>query len=109
MRYISTRGEAAELSFADALLTGLARDGGLYMPKSWPTMSHEALRQLAGEPYAEVAARVLGAFAGDALASGELAALTRAAYGRFAHPAITPLQQIDHGQRNRDVPGPGRH
>jgi len=97
VRYISTRGEAAELSFADALLTGLARDGGLYMPKSWPTMSHEALRQLAGEPYAEVAARVLGAFAGDALASGELAALTRAAYGRFAHPAITPLQQIDHG------------
>jgi threonine synthase len=97
VRYISTRGEAAELSFAEALLAGLARDGGLYMPKIWPKLSQGALRRLAGKPFAEVAATVLGAFAGDTLSDGELAALTQTAYARFTHPAVTPLKQIDRG------------
>jgi threonine synthase len=97
VRYISTRGEAAELSFADTLLTGLARDGGLYMPNSWPELTPEALRRLAGEPFAAVAAHILSAFAGEELPVEELAGLTAQAYAHFAHPAVTPLQQIDHG------------
>ncbi len=51
MRYISTRGEAPVLNFPDALLAGLARDGGLYVPETWPTLSPEAIGALSGQPY----------------------------------------------------------
>ena len=95
MRYISTRGEAAELSFAEVLIAGLARDGGLYVPKHWPRLTPEAIGGFAGKPFSEVAAAVLTAFAGDAFADGALTALTREAYACFAHPAVTPLIQID--------------
>ena len=95
MRYISTRGEAAELSFAETLIAGLARDGGLYVPKCWPRLTPEAIAGLAGKPFWEVAAAVLTPFAGGTITDGELAALTREAYAHFAHPAVTPLIQID--------------
>jgi threonine synthase len=95
VRYISTRGEAAALSFAEVLLAGLARDGGLYMPKGWPELSPEALLRLTGASFAEVAAAVLEPFAGDSFSAGELLALAQAAYGRFSHPAVAPLTQID--------------
>ena len=48
MHYVSTRGEAPELGFEDALLAGLARDGGLYMPKSWPRLEPKAIAAQAG-------------------------------------------------------------
>ena len=95
MRYVSTRGEAPELGFEDALLAGLARDGGLYVPKTWPRLSPEAIAAFAGKPFAEVAASVLEPFAGGAIPRGELLALARDAYARFGHPAVTPLVQID--------------
>ena len=94
MRYISTRGEAPELGFDDALLTGLARDGGLYVPKAWPRLAPETIAAFAGKPFAEVAASILGLFAGDAIPRGELLAITRDAYARFGHPAVTPLVQV---------------
>ena len=49
MRYISTRGDAPVLSFEEAMLTGLARDGGLYLPETWPTMSEAEIADLAGK------------------------------------------------------------
>jgi threonine synthase len=94
LRYISTRGEAPELGFDDALLTGLARDGGLYVPKAWPQFAPGAIADFAGKPFHEVAATVLDAFAGGAIPRPELLAITNAAYARFGHPAVTPLTQL---------------
>jgi threonine synthase len=95
VHYISTRGEAPELGFEEVLLAGLARDGGLYMPKSWPQLSPAAIMGLAGKPYAELATSVMEPFLGDALTRGDLLAMARDSYARFGHPAVTPLVQID--------------
>ena len=65
MRYVSTRGEAASLGFCDALLAGLARDGGLYVPKVWPSFSASELKSMRGLPYADLAIKVLSPFIGD--------------------------------------------
>jgi threonine synthase len=94
LRYVSTRGEAPELSFEDALLAGLARDGGLYVPKAWPQLTPATIADFAGKPFPEVAASVLELFA-DGIPRQELLALIADAYARFDHPAIAPLVQID--------------
>ena len=96
MRYISTRGSAPTLSFEEVTLTGLASDGGLYLPEEWPSFSADEIRAFRGLPYAEVAARVMYPFVGDSLTFEELRALTDKAYGRFAHAAVVPLAQLDH-------------
>jgi threonine synthase len=95
VRYISTRGEAPTLGFEDALLAGLARDGGLYMPETWPQLTPEQIADFARAPFADIAATVLGLFAGDAIPRPDLIAITREAYARFRHAAVTPLVQID--------------
>ena len=95
LRYVSTRGEAPELSFEDALLAGLARDGGLYVPKAWPQISPDTIAGFAGKPFAEVAVALLEPFTGGSIPRAELIALARDAYARFGHPAVTPLVQID--------------
>ena len=94
MRYVSTRGEAPALGFAEAMLTGLARDGGLYVPAAWPRLDAEAIAGFAGRPYAEVAVEIIRPFIGDAVAEGDLARMAREAYGRFRHPAVAPLVQF---------------
>ena len=98
MRYHSTRGGAPALDFAQVTLAGLAPDGGLYVPDSWPRWSADEIGALAGLTYAETAARVLAPFVADAIAPPELLALCEQAYGRFAHAAVTPLVQLDHDQ-----------
>lgn len=98
MRYISTRGAAPALNFRDVTLTGLAADGGLYLPGAWPVMDREAITALAGLDYVETAVRVMAPFVGDSLDEDALRGLCRAAYGRFAHAAVTPLVQLDHDQ-----------
>jgi threonine synthase len=95
MQYISTRGQAPEKNFAGVLRAGLAEDGGLYVPESWPVFSAAELRALRGLPYAELAARVISPFAGDAIAFAELQKLCRRAYAMFTHPAVVPLVQLD--------------
>ncbi|MFG1384072.1 threonine synthase [Xanthobacter versatilis] len=94
MRYVSTRGEAPVLSFSDALLAGLARDGGLYLPEAWPTLSRDEIAALAGKPYAAVAKAVIGPFVGDALPPRALDLMIDDAYAGFRHPAVAPLTQI---------------
>ncbi|MER2605640.1 MAG: threonine synthase [Siculibacillus sp.] len=94
MRYVSTRGEAPSLGFSDVLLAGLARDGGLYVPESWPVMTADEIADLAGKPYPEVAFRVISRFTGDDLAPAELRAMIDGAYASFRHPAVTPLTQL---------------
>ncbi|ABC62644.1 threonine synthase [Erythrobacter litoralis] len=96
MRYISTRGSAPTLSFEEVTLTGLASDGGLYLPQGWPSFSADDIRAMRGQPYAEIAARVMAPFVGDSLSFEELRGLTEEAYGRFSHAAVVPLVQLDH-------------
>ena len=94
MRYVSTRGEAAPLDFVEVMLAGLARDGGLYVPETWPAVMNDAIAGLAGKPYAEVALEVIRPFAGGSVADADLARMAREAYGTFRHPAVTPLVQL---------------
>ena len=95
MEYISTRGSAPALDFAGATLAGLASDGGLFVPREWPRFTEAEITGMVGLPYAELAARVMQPFVGDCLSPERLLELTRAAYGRFAHAAVTPLKQLD--------------
>jgi threonine synthase len=95
MRYVSTRGEGAPLDFVQVMLAGLARDGGLYVPESWPALDRETISGFAGKPYAEVAVDVLRPFVGGCIADADLARMAREAYGGFRHPATAPLVQLD--------------
>jgi len=95
VRYISTRGEAPPLSFTEALLAGLAPDGGLYLPQAYPVLDRSAIAGFAGNPYAEVAEAVIAPFMAGEMAPGVLRAMIDSAYAGFRHPAIAPLVQID--------------
>ena len=95
MNYISTRGEGGVHSFEDVLLAGLAHDGGLFVPQSWPHFAPGFLESLNGKPYEEVAVAVMLPFLGDAISREEFTILVRDAYARFAHKAVTPLIQLD--------------
>ncbi len=97
MQYISTRGDSPPIGFLDAVLTGLAPDGGLYSPAIWPSLSHDEIAAFAGKPYAEVAAAILSKFAGEAISRADLERMTREAYAGFDHAAVTPLKQLDSG------------
>ncbi len=72
MRYISTRGEAPEVGFTEALLGGLAPDGGLYAPADWPVLTPAEIGAFAGAPYAAVAAHILARFVGDEMPRADL-------------------------------------
>jgi len=89
MRYISTRGSAPELGFCDALLAGLATDGGLYVPQSWPRVT-----PLATSNYAHQAAHIMQAFVGDEIDAAVFSQLCDEAYSSFRHPDVAPLVQI---------------
>jgi threonine synthase len=95
VRYISTRGEAPILPFKDVLLAGLATDGGLYVPETWPALTREAIAGFAGRPYAAVAAEVIGRFTGEEIDPATLRRLCDEAYATFRHPAVCPLVQVD--------------
>ncbi|MEM1444504.1 MAG: threonine synthase [Planctomycetota bacterium] len=94
MEYLSTRGEAAQLGFEDALLEGLARDGGLYIPQSWPTLSPDEWRGLVGKHYADLAVQVMWPFVKEAIDRDAFERIVCEAYSKFRHQAIAPLVQI---------------
>ncbi|MER9406708.1 threonine synthase [Mesorhizobium caraganae] len=93
MQYVSTRGEAPALGFSDAVLAGLARDGGLYVPREWPQFSAAEIRAMRGLPYADLAIRVLTPFLGGEIAAPVFERLVREAYATFRHQAVCPLVQ----------------
>ena len=95
MKYLSTRGAAPVLDFEDVLLAGLARDGGLYLPESWPQFSAAEIRSLATLDYAELAARIARPFVGGAIPDDALAEIFAEAYAGFDHAAVAPLKQLD--------------
>ena len=94
MFHISTRGEAPRLPFTDALLSGLAPDGGLYVPESWPSLTDDAIAGLAGVPYADAAKTILHVLIGDEFDPAALGRMIDDAYATFRHPAVCPLVQL---------------
>ena len=94
MRYISTRGTAPVLTFGEAMMTGLARDGGLYVPEVVPTLTKDEIAALAGLPYEEVAFRVMQPFLGGFFGDDEFKGLITKAYSGFGHAARAPLKQL---------------
>ncbi len=95
MRYISTRGAAPNLSFEDATLAGLASDGGLYVPETWPSLSRDQIAAMAGLSYVQTAVAVMKPFVAGSLDEDALRVLCTEAYGRFEHEAVAPLTQLD--------------
>ena len=95
VRYVSSRGQAPRLGFADVLLAGLASDGGLYVPETWPTISAATVEGFAGKPYADVAFAVLKPFVGGEISDADLRRMVDEAYATFRHPAVAPLVQTD--------------
>lgn len=98
MKYVSTRGKAPVLNFADTVMTGLARDGGLYMPETFPQFSPGAIRALRGKSYAAIARAVLWPFAEGDIERAAFDAMIDAAYATFHHPAICPLVQTGNNE-----------
>ncbi len=95
MKYRSTRGQAPELSFADVLLAGLARDGGLYVPNNWPQLESSELRRMQDLPYADIAACVMQPFVSDWIRPEPFRAVVEEACRAFRHGAVVPLHRYD--------------
>ena len=95
MKYISTRGKAPALTFEDTMLTGLASDGGLYVPEVMPKMTKDEIAALRGLSYEEAAFRVMRPFVGDTFTDEEFKAIIARAYAGFGHAARAPLVQLD--------------
>jgi len=94
VRYISTRGEAPILSFDQVLLAGLAEDGGLYVPESWPQFTADDLREMRGLTYPELAIRIMTPFIGDRIEPADFATIVHETYDDFGHPAVAPMVQL---------------
>lgn len=97
MRYVSTRGQAPWLGFCDVVLTGLARDGGLYVPESWPQFTADEIHNFGNRPFQDTAFAVISKFVGDEIAPDALRAMIKSAYAGFNHPSVAPLVELEPG------------
>ncbi len=97
MKYISTRGQAPALSFEETMLTGLARDGGLYLPETIPQLSHKEIAALQDVSYEEAAFVIMRPYIGESFTDAEFRAIIARAYQGFGHAARAPLVQLDSG------------
>ncbi|AQA20325.1 threonine synthase [Halioglobus japonicus] len=98
MKYISTRGQAPALNFEEVLLTGLASDGGLYVPETLPTFSEAEIAAMAGMNYAQLAQKIITPFVDDCIPEADLKAILEETYAEFRHEAVAPMVQIDSNQ-----------
>ena len=98
MKYISTRGQSPALNFEEVLLTGLAPDGGLYVPESLPAFSREEIASWAGSSYTDLAFNIVQPFVGDCIPADDLKAIIDDTYIDFRHPSIAPLVQLDQNE-----------
>ncbi len=94
LKYVSTRGQAPILEFDEALLSGLARDGGLYVPENWPTFRIDDIRALNALSYTETAFRVMRPFTGESISDDDLGRLIEDAYASFDDPDVAPMKQL---------------
>lgn len=97
MKFISTRGQAPVLGFCDTVLTGLASDGGLYLPQTWPQFSVSQIAGFANRPFADVAFDVISPFVGGEIPNTDLRGILEEAYASFRHSATAPLVEIEPG------------
>ena len=95
MKYLSTRGRAEPIGFKKVLLSGLAPDGGLYVPETWPKFSINKIKQLKGLSYEKIAFEVMYPFIGNAFTKDDLRTLIQESYQTIHHPAKCPLVQFD--------------
>lgn len=98
MKYISTRGQAAPLSFEEVVLTGLAPDGGLFVPETLPQFSREEIASWTSLPYNELALKIITPFVDGAIPAADLKRIIDVAYSDFRHRAIAPLVQSGHNE-----------
>jgi threonine synthase len=98
VKYISTRGEAPALNFEDVVLTGLASDGGLYLPETLPKFSSDEIASWVGLSYPELAFKIIAPFVDGEVADAELKKIIEKSYSTFRHPAIAPLIQTGHNE-----------
>ncbi|MGB2069174.1 MAG: threonine synthase, partial [Candidatus Puniceispirillaceae bacterium] len=94
MKYISTRGNDGPLGYEEALLSGLARDGGLYLPTSYPRFSAEEIAAMRGLSYPELAGLIMARFTDGEIEADELTAMAGDAYAGFDDPAVAPLRHL---------------
>ena len=98
LKYVSTRGQAPTLPFDEVLLTGLARDGGLYLPEIWPRFSNADLKHLSKLPYTELAIQIMTPFIGNFISHDDFSSMVEDSYRNFQHPSVAPLKLLDHNQ-----------
>jgi threonine synthase len=98
VKYISTRGRAPALDFEQVLLTGLAADGGLYVPQSLPTFSPHEIAAMASMDYVQLAEKIITPFVSDSIPANDLRDILQATYAEFRHNAVAPLVQIGANQ-----------
>jgi len=94
MRYVSTRGGVDPITFSQAVMMGLATDGGLLLPESFPQVDEANLRRWSGMPFAELAVEVMHPYMGDDISREELAVLVERSYAGFSHPEVTPVVKV---------------
>ena len=94
MNYISTRGGGAAQNFEQVLLTGLAPDGGLYVPAELPRFDLAEIRSLQGLAYPDLALKLVSPFIGDEIEQHELSQIIQQSYAQFEHPAVAPLRRL---------------
>jgi threonine synthase len=97
MQYVSTRGEAPVLTFDEVLLTGLGRDGGLYVPVEWPQLAPDQLRRFASRPYDAVAVEVMWPYVEGTIDRGAFESMVFDAYSTFTHPEVCPVRPLGGG------------
>ena len=95
MEYISTRGQDGPLGYEEALLSGLARDGGLYLPTDYPAFSADEIAAMADLSYAELAGRIMARFTDGEIDEAEITAMAADAYGSFTDPDVAPLRHLN--------------
>ena len=98
VKYVSTRGSAEVVEFTDVLLTGLAKDGGLYVPEIWPELSADQISSFAGKSFADVAIEVIAPFVENSIELEDLKRMTDLSYSSFSHPAVTPIVQTSENE-----------
>ena len=96
INYISTRGKAPQQDFIGVLLSGLASDGGLYIPDLWPQINQDQMKGMLGAPYSKIAHQVTAPFVGNTIPAEVMEQILQEVYeDAFAHSAVAPLVQID--------------